>query len=501
VWLGQDANWDLRNYHLYSVHAWLTGRMAVDLAPSQLQTWLNPLSHLPAYVLITSVSPVLAGAALGGLAGVNGLLVWLLSRRMAGYASRARFLTAGLATAAALTGSVFISFLGTSFSENLCSPLVLGALLCLVPHDEEDAIPSKWGFLGAGVCLGAACGLKLTHLVYAMGMTAALAVLWPFYRLRLQDLARFAAGGIAAFVLVGGYWTAKLWLSFGSPMFPFFNAVFRSPWFEPVNFADTRFLPSSLLHAAVSYPFAWLVGAYPTSELPFREPRFALVAVLLPVATVAAAMRSRSWASFERRERGGWNFWICSVFFSISYLIWLKQFGIQRYVLPLEMLTGVILVLCLLILLRGAKEVAVALGMLVVGAGLWTQPPNWERVPYGPDWFGFSFVEEAVPTLYVMTGGYPTSYAILHLSPAHRFVRLGGNMPLEPGQPFGRRAAEIIAGFEGPVRTLSGMPIDEAERSRLRRFGLDLRPESCRTYRSRMDTFWTCELNRSARSQ
>jgi hypothetical protein len=34
--LGLDSNWDLRNYHLYNPHAWLTGRMAIDIAPAQL---------------------------------------------------------------------------------------------------------------------------------------------------------------------------------------------------------------------------------------------------------------------------------------------------------------------------------------------------------------------------------------------------------------------------------------------------------------------------------
>ena len=52
--LGVDANWDLRNYHLYNVHAWFTGRGAMDIAPAQLQSWHNPLLDVPLYLIVTS---------------------------------------------------------------------------------------------------------------------------------------------------------------------------------------------------------------------------------------------------------------------------------------------------------------------------------------------------------------------------------------------------------------------------------------------------------------
>lgn len=50
--LGQDCNWDLRNYHFYNVHAWLGDRYLFDIAPAQRQTFLNPLLDLPFYGLV-----------------------------------------------------------------------------------------------------------------------------------------------------------------------------------------------------------------------------------------------------------------------------------------------------------------------------------------------------------------------------------------------------------------------------------------------------------------
>src|SRR5690349_514542 len=46
VWLGQDTSWDLRNYHLYTAHAWFTGRHDIDVAPAFLNTFHNPVLDL-----------------------------------------------------------------------------------------------------------------------------------------------------------------------------------------------------------------------------------------------------------------------------------------------------------------------------------------------------------------------------------------------------------------------------------------------------------------------
>ncbi len=82
LWVGQDASWDQKNYYFYSVYAWLRGRTFLDVAPGQITTWLNPLPYLLQYLLIQSAPPVVAGLLMGALAGLNGLMLWLLARRL-----------------------------------------------------------------------------------------------------------------------------------------------------------------------------------------------------------------------------------------------------------------------------------------------------------------------------------------------------------------------------------------------------------------------------------
>src|SRR6266571_3367462 len=51
--LGQDANWDLQNYHYYNPWAWWHGRtFTKDLAAAQIQTFHNPLLDLPFYWMV-----------------------------------------------------------------------------------------------------------------------------------------------------------------------------------------------------------------------------------------------------------------------------------------------------------------------------------------------------------------------------------------------------------------------------------------------------------------
>jgi len=60
--LGQDANWDIRNYHYYNAYALFNNRLAYDIAPAQLQTFFNPALDLLPYLLIQNFPPFIFSA-------------------------------------------------------------------------------------------------------------------------------------------------------------------------------------------------------------------------------------------------------------------------------------------------------------------------------------------------------------------------------------------------------------------------------------------------------
>ena len=57
LWLGQDASWDLRNYHFYNPYAWLQHRANIDIAPAQLQSFLHPFADIPHYLMVKAGYP------------------------------------------------------------------------------------------------------------------------------------------------------------------------------------------------------------------------------------------------------------------------------------------------------------------------------------------------------------------------------------------------------------------------------------------------------------
>src|SRR5215207_6213113 len=65
--MGQDANWDLANYHYYTPYALLNGRLMVDGAASGIQTYLNPLPYLPYYFLVEVLSARSASMLIGAV--------------------------------------------------------------------------------------------------------------------------------------------------------------------------------------------------------------------------------------------------------------------------------------------------------------------------------------------------------------------------------------------------------------------------------------------------
>src|SRR3954447_9153655 len=78
IMLGQDSNWDLRNYHWYNAHAFLTGRLGFDMVPAQTPTFYNPTIDLPLYLIADKIPPWSAGFVFGVVHGLNFIpLFWL----------------------------------------------------------------------------------------------------------------------------------------------------------------------------------------------------------------------------------------------------------------------------------------------------------------------------------------------------------------------------------------------------------------------------------------
>ena len=87
----------------------------------------------------------------------------------------------------------------------------------------------------AGVSIGLATGFKLTTATYAVALVAALLATPIGWRRRLGLATAFGAGAFAGFLVSNGFWMASLYANYGSPFFPVYNEIFKSPFFPEKN--------------------------------------------------------------------------------------------------------------------------------------------------------------------------------------------------------------------------------------------------------------------------
>lgn len=426
AWLGEDANWDWQNYHEYNIWALLHGGYQRDAIPPGFQTFFNPLIYFPWYGLRHTLPPLAAGMIIGAVHGLNLAAVAWLSKIMLGCAGNAW--TIGAAVLLAAFGPMTLSEVGTSFSDILTSIPSLVALALIL----EEERPRPWRYLAAGLLLGLTVGIKLTNIVFALGLAAmALAAVQP-----LLAMTCLAIGGAVGSVLTGGAWSWMLWRDFGNPFFPLVNGFFPSAEMKQVTLLDRQFIANDFWDG-VSYPFRWVIGDFRSSELPFRDARFALSIALLPLA-IAASMKSAA-ARLTRRDLQ------LLIFFAVSLAIWLTLFSIQRYIVLLELLCGPVVVLLLTRIaaaFAAGRNVSIAILAIAAIASAWTQPTDWWRRPWSNPYSPAIDRRLAQPATYFLLDK-PLSFIAPQLPAGSRFAMIADQaLPIMPGGRFDRRIRE-----------------------------------------------------------
>jgi len=436
---GEDINWDWQNYHEYGAFALLNGRFGWDVAPAGIHTFLNPLAYVPAYLLRHHAGVPFWGMILGAIHGLNLALIYWFSRSLLKSAANGWTLAASVVIAA--FGPMTLSEVGTSYADILTAmPVIAGLGLFLFANGEQ-----RTRHVMAGILIGGAVGLKLTNMVFFIGALASFLVAARPW----MAMSWFVAGSIIGGLVTGGAWAWMLWEQFGNPVFPFYNTIFRSPEAPLVPIVDMRFMPHSLWDA-VAYPFYWLIGDHPSSEGPFRDPRFAMLYVLL--AASAAASLFYKVRSFARPDKQ------FLIFFCVAYVTWLATFSIHRYAVVLELLIAPLIVLLLTHLLGALRSNSFGsdrpawnnymVAAASVAIALWSQPADWWRRPWSNPYQPLLSQRLANPATYILLQK-PAGYIVPLLPPGSRAYQLADILlPIAPGGSLDRR---IRTGLANPL--------------------------------------------------
>jgi hypothetical protein len=481
--LGQDRNGDQQIAHVQSVWTLLHPDQDVAFAPA---AWLPGTVNVP-WFLIATHAP--AWAAIAFLGAFHATALWLVGalawRLLDGYSTGYRFALTAISVAFTASGAVARTEFGTTFADLPTAIPILAAMLAWTAP-STSAFSYRWRAAGAGLALGISAGLKLSNLVFVIGFAAA-GVAFPASDVRgarFGSLWRLVAGAVTGAVLSAGWFWWVFYQRFGNPIFPFFNGWWKSPYAPSVNVADTQYIAETPLRMLLE---PWLMAAqssYP-SERAGRDLRWALLATGAIAACLATVVRRASGGTPERRfdRRAAFLF----TFIGVSWLVWTIQFGIARYLIVIEALSGVALVLLTGALLVKQSRIVIATLALLVATVAWVRVPDFDRrpVPDG-DWFGFSgSAETAQADALVILADNGYDYMIAAFPADATSVTL----PTSPGL-LRNQTMTAIASHEGPIVSVTDPSRTVQQTRDLVRLGL--RRDSCHFLRSHFSVASTC---------
>lgn len=477
--LGQDDNWDLRNYHLYNAYAFLNGKVGLDLAPAQMQTYFNPTIDLPYYGLIKVLPGPVVGFLMGVVQGLNFILVVLIARALFPAAPRRLPLLLALA---GICGNGFLAGLGNTMGDNLIALPVLGSLVLVIRAWPGLRVGrGNASLMLAGAVMGLAVGLKLTVAVFALALCLSLLALPLPVLARGKSAFVFGAGVVSGIALTGGHWFWKMWSLYGNPFFPQFNNIFHASLANPISIADTRFLPHGWFEYLV-WPIVFVFDWKRVTETNIVDPIWAVLYIagtlllfkMLTSRRAATPLATGAQMPHSLRP-------MVVTFFIASFLVWMKLFSIYRYLVPIELLAPLMLwMLAQKLLSRAwAGPVATAALIAIVASNFphahWGHV-HWARSTISGDVPAFKDPAQSI----VFTAYYDTPVAwMIPLFPKDlAFVGLASNFP--ESEAYRRKIAAMVADRKGPFYVMfhqSGAESDASLIPALRARGLKKDPE------------------------
>lgn len=487
---GQDNNWDTRNYHYYNAYAIFEDRLDQDLGPAQIQSFLNPTLDLLNYTLNTKLSPYWGAFALGSIQGINASLIFVLFLSLFKHHSQLlRMGLAAIATAAGTYAPIMMALLGTSTNDITTSIFVVLPIILILPilrNMDAKPIRTKTLLLPAlaGLLVGIGIGLKLTLMVYGLGFMFAVILSSPLMKKSYYRIFIIGVAVIVGILISRGWWMWHLWQTYESPLFPFYNAFFKSPYYPEANFADLRYLPKNLIDHLLFPVYAVYKNSYTYLQHDHHDIRYLIIYILSIVWLIKYVVRNRApipKGTAEKVDSQDRTHRFLILFFILSYIIWQLKFSVYRYINPLELLSPVIIFIFFDKILKEPFHKLVGfIGSVLLIATI-VNVPQWERLPFRSE-----FLQVRVPalprsddTMVVITSDRPWSYLIPAFPSEVRFVRIGGNF-FSPNTPakYQELLKNTINSHQGDIFLLSREMYLQNDMSSLAYYGLQIAERS-----------------------
>lgn len=383
-----NRDWDYAAAHSYLGQALFRGWYQDDwLVAANGSTYLWPVTDIVLFL------PRLFGSPQIGNLLITLIVVYVTIKLLFGisrlvFKSQTSNSQSHSAVVLSILSPYWLAEIGTTFSSWVSAPLVLAGLFFLLRYQNEGNRKGDL-FLG-GVTLGLSFALKLTNIIFILSSLILLIVLMvrnsSSLRQNVKNLTYFVCGLFAGIIPIIPWWVFTFF-STGSPVFPWYNKLFKSPYYPLENSKDTRWewsIPDSILNI----PTGWFAGT-PVAELKSVDIRigiiFVLYVILLSVYFYKNIFRLTLQTFLEERYMRSkpltrepyeiqmfFHLWIVT-----STLLWIYFFGYVRYWITVEILLGIAIVHLICMLLRAYRLRNLAIGVVLALTVTSLNPPNW----------------------------------------------------------------------------------------------------------------------------
>ena len=428
----KDLNFDQLSYHVYAAHSFWNDRIGQDFFAASIQSYLNPLSYIPFYLMVVNQWPdLLISSALACLHAFNLYFLYLICKTIWPSKKHGISRSALFAWVIGLLSPIFWQEVGSSFNDITVCAFVLAAVYLAINGRTYFKV-----FL-VGVLLGTATGLKLPFGVFGLGAIALLVS--GDFRSTLLRILVYGIGGLAAIAMCHGWWSWKLWREFGNPVFPFFNGIFKAPLYLAENINLVRFIPGNfsdwlVLPFEIAEPVSWVYTETLAPDL-----RLLIVTTGVLICAVVAIVRRKKVTRGQLNESQIKQLQIFS-FAIICGFLWVLTSANGRYGIPLSLLTGILIVGIFKFVISNEKNFAAVL-ILLTSLQLIHVVANssarWTQYVWGGAWFDVYVPKELkeTPALFLSFGNQPNAYLSAWLHPKSSMVNLVGQHVLPRSGP------------------------------------------------------------------
>lgn len=458
LWLGADTNWDLTNYHVYNAFALLNGKLHIDFAPAGMQTYFNPVLDVPYYLMTLYLPAPLVGFIMGTVHGINFVLLAGITRKaLPNLPTEDRFrIPLLLAVSGCLTAN-FLSGIGNSMGDDTTAVFVLASLLIVLngwTRLSESGIRPILVVIVAGLFAGLGAGLKLTNVMYAIALCASFCIVPLSWGNRIRLGFFFGIGVLIGMASTAGYWFYEMWRSFGNPLFPQFSAFSPNPLTTSIGVLDVRWGLKNWLDAAL-WPFIFSLNPLRVGEIKLHQIIWPVVYVLFWYWIVRALIRRRAQNTTGSMSPSAKYI---VAFVAIGYVTWMKLFSIQRYIVPIEVCTPLVVFILLTQIThyQNARKIAKRVLAVTTAVVLFGGLTTWGHAPWAEKMFSVELptLEDPAKTTAIIVGDDPPrAWVATQFPPNVAFTQVGSSFP-EAMPAYGNRIHEMVKQRGGPVFAL-----------------------------------------------